>query len=101
MPVGGDAEAGREQPGEQEHEGRAVVGQRHRVGDVDLVPPERGREQRRHREDQHQDDPHHGLDERERPAAQLVGDLEAEQGVAGDPGDAGERADHERDEARR
>jgi hypothetical protein len=60
--------------------------------------PKRGREQRRHREDQHQHDPHHRLDEREGPPAQLVGHLEPQQRVAGHPGHAGERPDHEGDE---
>jgi hypothetical protein len=98
VPVGGDAETGREQPGEQEHEGGTVVGQRHRVGDLDLVASERCRQQRGHGQGQHEHDPHHGLDEREGPAAQLVGHLEPQQRVAGHPGHAGERPDHERDE---
>ena len=96
-----DAERGREQPGQQEGDRGAVVGEHHRVGDPDLVLAERGGEQRGDRQHQDQHDPDRGLHEGEGAAAQLVGDLETEQRVAGHPGDAREGAEHQRQRSRR
>ena len=100
LPVGGHPEDRGQQAEQQHGDRRAVVGQGHRVGDLDLVLTERGRQQRGDRQDEHQGGPHQRLDEGEGAAAQLVGHLEAEQGVAGHPRDAGPDPDEQRGEGR-
>ena len=99
LPVGQDAHADGQQPGDEQHDPLAGEREGERT-DVDLVLPDQAHAERHEGQRQDQRGPDQGLDDGEGAAADLVGDLGAQQREAGQVGDAGEEA-HEDDEQQR
>ncbi len=98
VPVRRQADDYGEHAAEQHGDGRTAVGDAHLVTDLQRVAPDRPGDEWRRREDTDQRELDGVLDEREGAPPHLVGNLEAQQGVSGHPGDARERADDEREQ---
>ena len=96
--VGDDAERDHQQRRDQEDEGRAVVGERVMLGELDRVLADQRRQRRTRREHRDQDDPRRRGQEGERPAAHGVVHGEPEQGVPGHPGNPAARTQPDREQ---